>query len=214
MRRRLLIGALAAIAWTMLGPGVLLGFPSPRILSVSPPSPASSPSAQLVTVTGMGFLPGLALDITTPDGNVQNYKGGAIQSARNMSFQVSVVFPTTGTYAMVVTNADGAASEPFSVSSGPVTDVPVLDRVTPDTITRSPSAQTFRLDGKGFAAGSIVTIIDPTGAGVTLGGTQVTHVTPTSMQLHVVVNAKGDFSVTVSNPGGGETSNAVKITVK
>jgi hypothetical protein len=191
------------------------GFPFPRILNVSPPSPANSPSPQLVTVTGMGFLPGLALDVTTPDGNVQNYKGGAIQSARNMSFQVNIVFATTGTYSMVITNPDGATSEPFSVSAGPVTDAaPVLDRVTPDTITRSTTAQTFRLDGKGFAASSIVTVIDPAGAGTTLGGTQVTNVTPTSMQLHFVVNAKGDFFVTVANPGGGETSNAVKITVK
>src|SRR5262245_41591839 len=88
-------------------------FPSPRILSISPPSPAASPTAQLVTITGTGFLPGLSLDVTTPDGNVQNYKGGAIQGTRDMSFQVSLTFPTTGTYSLVVTNPDGGTSDPF-----------------------------------------------------------------------------------------------------
>lgn len=189
-------------------------FPSPRILSTSPPSPAASPAAQLVTVTGMGFLPGLTLDITTPDGAVQNYKGGAIQSMRDMSFQVSVTFATAGTYTLVVTNPDGGVSEPFPVKAGPVADVPVIDRITPDNVTKSGSAQSFRLDGKGFTTASVVTLIDPTGAGTALGGTDVTNVTPSSMQLHLIVNATGDYTVTVSNPGGGATSNAVKISVK
>jgi len=204
--------ALTLLAIAMASP--VAAFPSPRIFNVSPPSPASSPSAQIVTVTGLGFLPGLALDVTAPDGEVQNYKGAAIQAARNMSFQVSVTFATTGTYTLTITNPDGGTSEPFAVQAGPVNDAPVVDRITPDTITRSASTQTFRVDGKGYSASSIVTVIDPTGAGTTLSGTQVTNVTPTSMQLHFIVNTRGDFSVTVTNPGGGATSNAVKITVK
>jgi hypothetical protein len=189
-------------------------FPSPHILSVSPSSPAASPTAQTITVTGTGFLPGLSLDITTPEGGVQNYKGGAIQSTRDMSFQVSALFATAGTYTLVVTNIDGGTSEPFPLKAGPVGDVPVIDRVTPDTVTRSGSAQSFRLDGKGFSNASLVTLTDPTGAGTMLGGTDVSNVTPTSMQLHLILGSTGDYSVTVSNPGGGPTSNAVKITVK
>ena len=189
-------------------------FPSPRILSVSPPSPASSPAAQLITVTGAGFLPGLALDVTAPDGGVQNYKGGAIQSTRDMSFQVSVVFATAGTYTLVVTNPDGGTSEPFPVKSGPVREAPVIDRIAPDVATKSASAQTFQLEGKGFSTASVVMLVDPTGAGTVVGGTDVTGVTPSSMQLQLILNSTGDYTVTVSNPGGGPTSNAVKITVK
>jgi hypothetical protein len=89
---------------------------APRIAAVSP-DPLPAPAAPVtLTVSGANFRAGLILSVTAPNAQLTNFRDSDILQRDSSSFQVTVALDAPGTYFLVVSNADGAQSEPFRVT--------------------------------------------------------------------------------------------------
>ena len=185
---------------------------TPRIVSVSPSSPARSHHPQTLSIGGENFLPGLTLTIATPDGGSQVFRGSDIISSRDGAFQVSIALTSLGTYVLVVTNPDGGVSDPFPLKVQALSEGPVIDTVTPSTPGKRPDPQILQVDGKRFMPGLTVNLIDPTGEVTNLRGNDIRDVTPNGFRVQVLLGMEGEYTLTVTNPTG-EVSNAVSLTV-
>lgn len=208
------VGLAAALATGVTGvTGAATERSTPVITAVAPLTPSPSPQAQTVTVNGRDFQPKLSLTVRTPEGGTLQYKDEAIQSQRESSFEVAVIFATPGKYSLVVTNPDGGMSDPFVVEARaeqkPPT--PVIDRVLPDQITKHQEPQELTVQGQRFAAGLRVIVTDPLGTEVL--DPVVREVTPTSFKLSVKLETAGPYNLVVTNPSGA-VSNVATIVVK
>jgi hypothetical protein len=209
MRTHLFLAASALIALTAVS--------SPRITGVAPASTGPSPTPQVLTVSGEGFMAGLSLTVTTPGGGSRLFKDADIQSRSDSSFQISVALPVTGTYSLVVTNPDGGMSAPFALSVAAARLAtaeapPIIDAVTPSKTTARPDAQALRVDGRRFVPGLTVYVTDPTGQVVNVSGNDVADMTPSGFRVSVVLGMEGQYTLNVKNPDG-ELSNACSVTV-
>lgn len=187
---------------------------TPVITGVEPARPISGPDPQTLTITGDDFLPGLSLEVRSPDGQARVFSGNDIQRNRTTRFEVSVQFPTDGRFLLVVTNPDGGVSEPFAVTARkahPAPGAPVIARVTPEELQARPESQTVRVDGDRFAPGLAVLLTDPIGTEVT--EVSVANVTPTSFTLTARFEVRGDYELVATNPSGA-TSNVARVTVR
>jgi len=191
-------------------------FLGPVISSIAPQAPPRRAAAQLVTITGVNFHEGLSLTVVEPDGRKLKYAGTAIQTRRDTSFTVSIVLAAQGAYTLIVTNPDGAASDPFvlkaqpSTSSGAAAVAPKIERVAPEQVTKDPQPQVLAVTGDHFVAGLSVYLTDPIGTVYLINGTAVGSVTTTSLTVSVTIEMTGDYILTVTNPSG-QSSNTVTI---
>jgi hypothetical protein len=197
-------------------------FEPPVVSSVTPTPIVASASAQVLTVSGTGFAPGLTVEVTS-QGNTATFTGAAVQGQRATMFEISAVLAQTGAATLVVRNTDGGVSDPFALTvvAGPVKPQPptpapmptaVIDRVEPEKATRSSVAQPIMLSGKQFAAGLAVTVTDPTGTVRVIEANALEAVTPTSVRFQAVLDISGDYTFTVTNPKG-QASNTVTVVV-
>jgi hypothetical protein len=195
-------------------------FEPPVVSSVTPAPIVASASAQVLTISGTGFAPGLTVEVTS-QGNTATFTGATVQGQRATTFEISAVLPQPGTATLVVRNTDGGVSDPFSLTvvagQAPApTPAPmpaaVIDRADPETATRSTVAQSISLSGSQFAAGLAVTLTDPTGTVRVIAANALEAVTPTSVRFLAVLDVSGDYTVTVTNPKG-QASNTVTIVV-
>jgi len=209
MKTRILltIGMIAAGAALMAS-----SVSTPKILSVAPNAIARSSNPLTITVQGEDFQPGLTLEITTPGGAKTPIGGNAIESRTLTSFRASVAFNDQGRYELVVMNSDGGVSPPFAIDvKGRAPDGPTIDRINPAETTKKPDQQAFVVEGRNFASGLTVIVTDPTGADVSEVAAR--KIAATSFELTCTLTMSGDYSVAVTNPGGG-TSNVAKISVR
>ena len=211
------VGLAAALATGFLEAGEVglaaSGRSTPVVTSIAPPQPAPDNQARTITVNGRDFQPKLILTVTTPEGGSMQYKGDAIQSQRESSFQVAVMFATPGKYSLVVTNPDGGMSDPFvvDVRAEQKPPTPVIDRVLPEEIMKHQEAQELTVQGQRFAPGLRVIVTDPLGTEVL--DPVVREVTPTSFTLSVKLETAGPYNLVVTNPSGA-ASNVATILVK
>jgi len=180
------------------------------ISAVSPAAPPLSAKPQVMTVTGEGFKPGLAVQLTTPDGAVQTISGPAISAVRATSFQVSLTFDAPGRYSVVVINDDGQKSSAFPIEVKRATRAPAIDRVTPQELSRSHDPQIVTLTGRDFAPGLKVSLTDPTGTVTAV--TALEKIEAQTVVVGLVFEQTGIYSVMVTNPSG-ESSNSVSVTI-
>lgn len=214
----LLVFAVAVIALGTVrqagGQERLLG---PVISSVAPPAPSRSATVQVLTISGVNFSDGLSLTVVEPDGRKQSYTGPAIQARRDTSFKASVTLAALGPYTLIVTNPDGAASDPFvlkgQASAQPPTRgiSPKIDRVLPGELTRDPLPQTLAVTGEHFVQGLSVYLTDPIGTVHLIKGS-VGSFTATSFTIAAALEMTGEYTLLVTNPSG-ESSNSMTITV-
>ena len=185
---------------------------TPRIQSVAPNAIARSANPITITVQGEDFQPGLTLEVTTPGGAKTPIGGNAIESRTLTSFRANVAFNERGRYELVVMNADGGVSSPYAVDvKDRAADGPTIDRINPAETTKKPEQQTFMVEGKNFASGLTVVVTDPAGGDVSEVAAR--KITATSFELTCSLTMSGDYSIAVTNPGGG-TSNVAKIMVR
>jgi hypothetical protein len=188
----------------------------PAISAVAPQAPSRSATAQVLTITGVNLWAGLSLTVVEPDGRKVYYTGVAIQERRDTSFKVSVVLASTGAYTLIVTNPDGATSDPFVLKGTsaeppvPARRSPKIDRVLPEQATRDPQPQTLAVTGNYFASGLSVSVTDPTGTVYVIKGAALGTVTATSFTMSLAIEMTGEYGVMVTNPSG-ESSNTVMI---
>lgn len=183
----------------------------PRITAIAPESPVVSARAQVVTVHGEDFRAGLTLLATTPGGAVRNLSGNDIQSRRDVAFQVWFAFDAVGTYSFVVINEDGAKSEPFAVQARQAAQQPLIDRVTPEELSRSQEPQVVTLTGRNFAPGLRLSLTDPTGK-VTVTE-EFDRLDAHTAVVRLLFDQGGPYSLMVTNRSG-ESSNTVAIVVR
>jgi hypothetical protein len=187
---------------------------TPVITGVEPARPVAGPDTQTLTVTGDDFLPGLTVEVRSPDGQARVFGGADVQRRQNTRFDVSVQFPTDGRYALIVTNEDGGVSEPFAVTvlkAAPAPNAPVIAQVVPNELQPRPEPQTVRVHGERFAPGLAVLLTDPTGA--PLPDVAVANVTATSFTVTARFETAGDFELVATNPSGA-TSNVALVSVR
>jgi len=191
----------------------------PVISSVTPPAPARSATAQMLTVTGVNFSDGLSLTVVEPDGRKVSHTGTAIQGRRDTSFKVSVTLAAIGAYTLIVTNPDGAASDPFVLKGQPSAPSPAapgiapkIERVLPAQLTKDPSPQTLSVTGDHFVQGLSVYLTDPIGTVYLMKGSDLATFTATSFSVSVSIEMTGDYTLMVTNPSG-DSSNSMTIKV-
>jgi len=190
----------------------------PVISSVTPSAPSRGVAAQVLTISGVNFSEGLSLTVVEPDGRKERYAGPAILARSDTSFKVSVVLVAIGNYTLIVTNPDGAASDPFVLKGQPSTQPPAtpiapkINRVLPDQVTKDPQPQTLAVTGEYFAEGLTVYLTDPIGTVYLIKGSALGSITATSFTVSAAIDMTGDYTLMVTNPSG-KSSNAVIIKV-
>lgn len=204
-----LIGALGFAALQVRASSIS----TPVVSSIAPAVPEPKTQAQTLTITGREFMPRLTLMIRTPEGGSLEYKGDAILAPQGTSFQVAAVLATAGKYSLVVTNTDGGTSAPFAFETRmtPRTPAPVIERVQPESITKSPAPQTLTVQGQRFEPGLTPVVTDPLGAPV--ADPVVRDVTATSFKLSIRLEAAGTYTLMVTSPNG-VPSNTLPVIVK
>lgn len=191
----------------------------PVISSVAPQAPARSATAQVLTISGLNFSDGLSLTVVEPDGRKVSHTGTEIQARRDTSFKVSVKLAAMGAYTLIVTNPDGAASDPFVLkgqSSGQTPAAPgiapKIERVLPAQLTKDPSPQTLSVTGDHFVQGLSVYLTDPIGTVYLMKGSELGSFTATSFSVSVSIEMTGEYTLMVTNPSG-DSSNSMTIKV-
>ena len=190
------------------------GGSTPVVTGVDPAEPVRSADVQTLTVMGDDFLPGLSLDVRSPDGQSRVSTGQDLRRVQKTSFEAYVTLHTDGRHILVVTNPDGGVSEPFPVmvrKSRRAADAPVIERVSPENVTARPEPQTLRVEGARFGPGLAVLLTDPTGTPV--ADVQVADVTQSSFAMTARLEQRGTYELVVTSPSGA-TSNVASITVR
>jgi len=93
---------------------VKTGSVAPTIDRIQPAEIARSQEAQLLTLRGAGFEPGLRLSVTDPTGSVT--VKDAFDRLEPTIAVVRLVFEVSGTYALMVTNPSGGQSNSISLT--------------------------------------------------------------------------------------------------
>ena len=200
IRHRVLIVIIALSALATVA-GARTTALNPEIATVAPNPAPPTASPQTITVSGRNFLDHLTLSITTPSGAAMQYADQAITYQRDASFQAIVTLAVAGTYRLAVTNPDGKTSSPFMLSvKSPAS--PSISAIEPQEISKSMSPQTLTVLGTQFVPGLSAMVTDPAGTVITINGSGVGQVQPTSVQITVTLELAGDYSIVVTNPSG------------
>lgn len=212
------IAAVLAVATLLVAPPIVAEtsrqakLVGPVISSVSPSAPSRSASAQTLTIAGSNFSPGLSVEVVGPDSRAMRFAGSAIQTRRETSFQLAVTLIVAGTYTLTVTNADGAASEPFVFKAQSSAVKPAIDRVLPEQLSKGPEPKELSILGERFMPGLVVYLTDPIGTVYLVKGPAIGPVTATSFEASVVLAMAGEYALMVTNPSG-ESSDTVTLSV-
>ena len=162
---------------------------------------------------GVDFATGMQLTMTSPDGTKQVFREPALQAIQSTSFQVSVSLTDTGVYGFQIESASGADSEIFTIVVQPASGtLPTVATVSPTNVTRSQQATSVTIIGSNFNPAAEVLVTPPSGATQSLSGALVALQSSTRIDVNVVFDAQGIYSLAVRNPTG-EMSNSVNVTV-
>ena len=189
----------------------LTGISEPKINAVQPEKLTVSAKPQQITVSGLDFLEGLTLVVTTPGGQPKNFSGADIVGRGPTVFRVSIAFDAPGPYELVVLNSDGGKSPPFRLDVKTGSVAPTIDRIQPAEIARSQEAQLLTLRGAGFEPGLRLSVTDPTGS-VTVKDA-FDRLEPTIAVVRLVFEVSGTYALMVTNPSGGQ-SNSISLTIR
>jgi hypothetical protein len=204
MRIRALLVALGLITF---------GGSSPEIREVSPIAPTTAPRAQLLTLSGQDFQPGIVLEVQTPHAGLRQIGGDAITLKSMSVVDVQILLDRAGPYGLKAINKDGGMSRPFvlTVTEGKPLPAIAIDRVDPRAPSRSDQKQTLRLEGRNLESGLSIVVTDPAGADVP--GATIDKITATSAEVTVVLSTVGVYTMVVTSPTGGN-SNKFTFTVR
>ena len=171
-------------AWGTVAAEVTLQTVTPSITSVSPRSGPMS-GGQSVTISGTGFEPGATVTFGSNPASSVTFSD---------SFQLTAVTPSgIGTVGVTVANPDGTSAADASA----YTYLPTITAVNPLGGPTS-GGQSVTITGGGFLSGATVMFGAAQATDVTVtGNAQITAVTPPG---------NGAVSITVTNPGGGSTT--------
>jgi hypothetical protein len=185
------------------------GMSTPVVARIAPAEPTAGKVPQTMTIAGQDFQPRLVLNVRTPEGVTQEYKDDMIVMRTEASFRVTMAFETPGKYSFVVTNTDGGVSDPYLLEvKAPATkpELPIIERIQPDEITKNAEAQNLTVSGQRFGPGLRAIVTDPTGVEVL--DPVIRELTPTSFTLNVKLENAGTYSVVLSTAAGAVSNQA------
>jgi hypothetical protein len=184
---------------------------APAIASLSPSVIEVSPSPQTLAVSGTNFLSGLSFILRAPDGSTNTYTTQSISNLTNTSFTVSVVINATGNWTANVRNVDGLESTAaaFSVGGTQSNGPPQILSITPGSLFRNGSSQTFSVNGQNFRQGATVIVTNPAGSEIP---SSVASQSETLIIALATFNTVGTYSVMVRN-ADGSASGIYSLTV-
>jgi hypothetical protein len=195
-------------------PGILVnGFTvtgAAPALSVRAPTSANRGWPVGVTLTGTGFQPGATVKITRAGYSDIMATGVTVVSPTQITCTVNLLGITSGTWNIVVTNADGQSSGTLAFAVNAVT--PTFTSNAPATGARG-AAPALTITGTGFQPGATVTY---TRAPTTITLSGVSVVSPTQITGTLVIPAgatTGQYSVTITNTDGSTVTSANKFLV-
>ncbi|MGA3018089.1 MAG: protease pro-enzyme activation domain-containing protein [Bryobacteraceae bacterium] len=174
----------------------------PSITSLSPNPMKGSNTAQALTINGTGFAAGLSIKVGTV-----TYGPSQLTSVSGTKVVLNVTVGTAAqNLAVEAINTTGPASNTAAL---PVTGpAPAISGLSPNPMTGSNSGQVLTITGTGFQSGLTLQMGPATPA-----SSQLISVTPTGIQVNLVVGLTArTFAVTVTNPDG-QVSNSVNFQV-
>ncbi len=149
----------------------------------------------------------------------QTSGGSSIGSGASLQFQNSGELAIGNGAAFIFQNSGGSsigrgvgllfqnssgesANRGVSVGFTGAASFPSITSMSPLTPVRSANDQSVTVNGSNFQQGLTVSVTFPNGSGTILSGTQIQEVTPTSFRMRITLNATGNWSIRVNNPGG------------
>lgn len=174
---------------------------TPTITAVAPASEMAGATGQTLTITGTGFTAGATVTF--------NGQPETVSSVTATSIAVAIAnadLLAGGTFALVVTNADGGT---VSFNYPVINPPPVLTSLSPASVTAGALPMTLTLTGTGFNPSTTATFNG--------SNALVTYVSATQISFELTqgeLATAGTDPVIVTNPGpGGGASAAVNFTV-
>jgi sugar lactone lactonase YvrE len=171
---------------------------------LTPASAIVGSGAFTLTVTGSNFV----------SGAVVNFNGSARTTTFVSATQVTAALlasdvASVGTAAVTVTNpSGGGTSNPLTFTISAVPLPPVATTLTPASVIVGSGALTLTVTGSNFVIGIVVNFNGSPRTTTFVSATQVT-----AAILASDVATVGTAPVTVTNPSGGGTSNALTFTI-
>lgn len=186
---------------------VAVGYPVPKIVSITPSSVPMQPlfgSATSITITGSGFVNGSAVRLGT--NTIPPLSVSPTQIVANIS---SYYLEKPGTLALTVVNPSPGGGSSNAVDLSVAYPVPTITSISPDSAFTG-AALTLTVNGTGFGSSSVVRW---NGADRPTTFVSSTRITATIAATDVPSPAT--VTVTVVNPApGGGASNAITYPVR
>jgi hypothetical protein len=163
-----------------------------------------------VTLTGTGFQPGAIVKLTRSGFSDIIATGVTVVSPTQITCTCNLPGVTSGTWNIMVTNADGQSSGIVTLTVNALT--PTFTSNAPATGARA-AAPGLTITGTGFQPGATVTYAR---APTTISLTNVNVVSPTQITGTLVIPAgatTGLYSITITNTDSSTVTSANKFTV-
>ena len=172
------------------------------ITTLAPATAAVGSGAFTLTVNGSNFV----------SGAIVNFNGSArtttFVSATQLTASILAAdIATAGTASITVTNPSGAPVS-NAVSFTAVVVPPVASALTPSNVVAGSGVFTLTVAGSLFFNGAVVNVNGTPRTTTFVSGTQLT-----ASILATDIASAGTASITVTNPSGGGTSNALPLTI-
>ena len=179
---------------------------APVISSLSPGSMTGSSSAQTLTISGSGFVPGGDLKVSVGS---TVYQGSQILWVTATQMAVNVVVGTSAqTLPVQVTIPGGKTSNSMNLTVTAPVAAPVIASLNPNPMTGSNSPQTLTINGSGFQSGLKLSI-----GGSLITASQLASLTSTQIQVSLLTGLTAHiYTVQVVN-ANGSVSNIVNFQV-
>jgi len=159
-----------------------------------------------VTFFNGGTAIGSAVMVTSSGAAAPNFAGAT--ATLNTSFGTAGTKSITATYNGDTNYAASAASPAATVTVTGTSNTPTITTLSPTTIVAGSAGFTLTVNGTNFASGATVNFGTNTPVTTFVSATQVTAAI-TAAQIATAATV----GVTVTNPGGGGTSNSVNFTI-
>jgi hypothetical protein len=171
----------------------------PVISSISPAVPQTSTTDQKLIINGSGFVQGLTITVTFPNGSTATLSGAQIPTVSPTSISIRITLNAPGTWCLRINNPNGEQSTVFCFTVA-VAQAPTISSINPSSPPVGGVDQNVNVSGTNFQAGLTVTVFFPGGGTATLSGSQILDVTPTSLTMVVTLNVAGQYGIRINNP--------------
>ncbi len=184
---------------------------APTITGVNPTSRGQGAAAQILTLTGTGFVNGASL-ATVFSGAGITVNSTTYVSATSLTVSVTIATGATiGTRTITVTNGDagvGTSGTIFTVNAGPT-----VTGVNPATLDQGAINQNLTVSGSGFVNG-VGLAASFSGTGITVNSTTYVNATTLTVNVSILGTATvGAQAITVTNPDAGNGTSGAIFTI-